>query len=135
MSGKPRDRSKKKYHGRPCKKCGGTERYSANWHCVSCQTKDVRLSRDASPEKWNNYAAMARYAKLGLTTPIPPKRANCDLCGSTGGGRGIALDHDHQTGACRGWLCHNCNLGLGNFRDNPELMRKAAEYAERGGTL
>lgn len=44
----------------------------------------------------------------------------------------LCIDHDHVTGKVRGLLCHNCNLGVGNFKDNPDFLRKAANYLERG---
>jgi hypothetical protein len=40
------------------------------------------------------------------------------------------MDHDHKTDAARGFLCSRCNLGLGYFKDSPELLRRAANYIE-----
>lgn len=40
------------------------------------------------------------------------------------------LDHDHETGALRGALCRACNIGIGNLRDSPSVLRAAADYIE-----
>lgn len=38
------------------------------------------------------------------------------------------IDHDHVTGAVRGLLCYSCNVAIGNFRDDPQLLLNAAKY-------
>lgn len=38
------------------------------------------------------------------------------------------LDHDHQTGNLRDFLCTNCNRGLGHFQDSKEILMAAIEY-------
>ena len=54
----------------------------------------------------------------------------CAICGTdTPGGRGgFHLDHDHATGRARGILCNLCNISLGRFKDDPELLAKAYGY-------
>lgn len=50
----------------------------------------------------------------------------CLICGIPSD----SLDHNHETKEVRGWLCGNCNRGLGIFQDNPENLRRAADYLE-----
>jgi hypothetical protein len=40
----------------------------------------------------------------------------------------LSVDHYHSTGKVRGLLCGSCNLGLGMFKDNTEIMKIAIEY-------
>jgi len=53
----------------------------------------------------------------------------CRICGDQE--RAVVLDHCHETNIVRGLICGLCNSALGLFRDDPDLMRRAAEYVER----
>jgi hypothetical protein len=43
----------------------------------------------------------------------------------------LAIDHCHKTGKVRALLCTFCNVGLGAFRDNPDLMHQAIKYVNQ----
>lgn len=38
------------------------------------------------------------------------------------------IDHCHKSGKVRGLLCHNCNVGLGFFKDSIESLTAAITY-------
>lgn len=81
-----------------------------------------------------------RKSKLKSTYGITPddydrmfkiQNGRCAICGSTRGNKRtgyLFVDHNHQTGEIRALLCGLCNTGLGNFRDNPDLLRAALRY-------
>ena len=60
----------------------------------------------------------------------------CFICGNPetskykGKTKLLGIDHDHLTGRVRKLLCHNCNLMLGYSKDDPNVLRKAADYVE-----
>jgi hypothetical protein len=47
--------------------------------------------------------------------------------------RRFDIDHCHATGKLRGLIYWKINRGLAWFNDNPEWLRRAAEYLESGG--
>jgi hypothetical protein len=57
----------------------------------------------------------------------------CAICKSPdAGGRGaFHADHDHDLMEPRGILCHNCNVGIGNLKDNVEILEAAIEYLRK----
>jgi restriction endonuclease Mrr len=60
---------------------------------------------------------------------IVKQEDRCKICGKQFTGRASRhVDHNHKTGAVRGLLCNRCNLGIGNFDDDPATLLKAAAY-------
>jgi NMD protein affecting ribosome stability and mRNA decay len=44
----------------------------------------------------------------------------------------LAVDHCHTTRRIRKLLCHCCNVVLGLVKENPLVLRRAAQYLEEG---
>jgi hypothetical protein len=67
--------------------------------------------------------------------PTRPKPTRCECCGLSDlvFKKGLFLDHCHDTGAFRGWLCDNCNLGIGRLGDDLEGVQKAVAYLTKFG--
>ncbi len=54
----------------------------------------------------------------------------CEVCGVPDlecSGK-FHMDHNHETGEFRGWLCGNCNKGLGFLKDSEELLINALHF-------
>lgn len=58
------------------------------------------------------------------------QRGVCAICGRKSR-RELAIDHCHRKGTVRGLLCGKCNTALGQFNDDPELLRSAIAYLEK----
>ena len=92
-----------------------------------CNNERSKASRDRLHGSTREYHLRRRY---GMTS------AEVDaLIAAQGGMCAICLvapaehvDHDHETGKVRGVLCFNCNGGLGQFKDDCDLLSRAFEY-------
>jgi hypothetical protein len=94
--------------------------------CASCGRVTV-IKKRTRP----NYYRWA--CKVAIAQQKHPKQPNkgyskgkCPICGIETDK--LVYDHNHKTGAFRGWICNPCNMGLGNFRDDPKSLMRAATY-------
>ncbi len=55
----------------------------------------------------------------------------CAICGGEAGKKSFSVDHDHTNGKVRELLCRGCNVGIGNLKDDPELLEKAINYIKK----
>jgi len=40
------------------------------------------------------------------------------------------LDHNHNTGEVRGWICNSCNISMGQLDDDIDTLKRAVKYLE-----
>ncbi len=42
----------------------------------------------------------------------------------------VVLEHDHRSGKVRGWVCDSCNTGIGRFKDDKKILKRAIKFIE-----
>lgn len=42
----------------------------------------------------------------------------------------LALDHNHLDGSVRAWICDSCNTGIGRFKDDIGILKRAISFLE-----
>ena len=60
-------------------------------------------------------------------------QAKCDFSFCTA--QGTSVDHDHENGIVRGWVCIRHNVALGAFGDQPETLQEVLEYTYRSRSV
>jgi hypothetical protein len=105
-----------------CKRCGEQRDESDFGICA-------RTSRGVFRRKTCRFCAAAdAMQRRRLAEIVGPRAHACEICRREGP---TELDHDHNTGAFRGWLCTLCNTGLGRLGDDVAGVRRAIAYMER----
>lgn len=113
--------------------------------CNTCKNKRVHQSclrhpdrlRAKSKRYYNKTRFHVAWRVSGTITPEQITTAlftgHCDICGipEIECRTRLHLDHDHETGEFRGWLCDYCNHAAGKVRNSPEIALKLAKYLEK----
>jgi hypothetical protein len=108
-----------------CRRCG-EQRDESDFGVCS------RTSRRVYRRKTCRFCVAAAEAqKYRLAATVGPRAPACEICRREGP---TELDHDHTTGAFRGWVCRSCNLGLGKLGDDVAGVRRAIAYLLRSIT-
>lgn len=72
--------------------------------------------------------------RLNIIRPTPSvdKPYRCDCCDKNiFTTKTIQLDHCHETGLFRGWLCKECNISMGNLGDNILGIMRVVRYMNK----
>lgn len=133
------------YSVKKCSMCGELKtasefgrRYGERSHllrseCRPCGAQRTRDFHQRRPDVMRNSNRRGSFRRRGLTESdynemLSAQGGCCAICGDPPKQRRLAVDHCHSTGENRALLCDLCNKALGGFRDNPEIMIKAAKY-------
>jgi hypothetical protein len=129
-----------------CKLCTAARR--KQWYQQNRRREIARVKawQQANPERLKAWREKNRERRLqqlreihlrnkfGLTPDeydrmLEAQGRVCALCGCTPTpGISLHVDHDHGTGEIRGLLCVRCNNALGLFREDPDVLKRAARY-------
>lgn len=110
-------------HCKYCEKIRNAKRYIEKREYLLLKNKEWR---EANKDKRKAYMRKFRHS----ITPLRTEPDMCEVCGNPPTSKGLHLDHSHELNKFRGWLCHYCNVAIGMAHDNPEILKKLAEYLE-----
>jgi hypothetical protein len=105
----------------PNKECA----YGRTNQCQKCKAK---VSRENHLKRKYNIT-INEYEEMLLE-----QDCKCKICKDTDPKRpsGVfVVDHCHTTGEVRGLLCDDCNLALGKFKDNEDVLLSAIDYLRK----
>lgn len=136
---------------KPCKR-GHISPRNSETKCIQCVNERLRAKYWADPVKsraercaWRaanlehsrKYERIRNRARNGLPEPMRPMPERCENPGCVTPRpykRRMVLDHCHETGAFRGWLCSSCNVSLGQLGDSEKSILGILEYLRRART-
>lgn len=132
------------FQGDPCRKHKSVTRDIGTGRCVKCQAErpgalsmlekvfsvasPAKLKRiKRTPEEKKEYERRRNWHRQNISPPPRPAPAACENCGRKQQAA-LHLDHDHETGKFRGWLCGQCNRSIGGLGDNIAGLVRALSY-------
>jgi len=129
---------------RTCENCNAThtytirkkKKYDVGFYCTNCRKAEQKAIRKRHPEVMQERDLIKDF---GLTLAqynqmLVAQNGVCAICKKPetairdGELLALAVDHNHKTNQIRALLCGNCNKGIGNLQESPELLITAAQY-------
>ena len=99
---------------------------------VYCSSECGKKALSLRQRETNRETQLKRYGLTpdGFDAMLAGQGGACAICSGQVTARGWHVDHCHETGTVRGILCHQCNVGLGHFKDDPVRLAAAIAYLE-----
>jgi hypothetical protein len=93
--------------------------------CIHCKKEmkkisDFKRKYNISLEDYNNLLTKQNY-KCAICKNYNYKKGKISV---------LHVDHCHNTNIVRGLLCRSCNIALGHFKDQVNLLEKAIIYVK-----
>ena len=123
---KNRDRLNRQQKEWRAKNIDKEKEYRKRWYLRS------RSPEQLEKEKWAQIKYRYDLEKEDYERILEDQDNKCKVCGkefdSNSRSTRLHIDHCHGSDEVRGFLCNNCNIGLGYFCDDPKILQSAAEY-------
>ena len=124
---------------RTCAECGEYKRYTEYPYAKSSVSAEGYAAYPRCKpchSAWKNKAHIRRTYGLEWDEYLDlmnKQCGKCALCGSEGSGKDtrLVVDHCRETGRVRGLLCWSCNVGIGLFKEDPDLLNKVIDYIRK----
>lgn len=114
-----------------CGKCGPVQfvwrAYKGRWQCPTAR-REQQCGRNTEEHRESWYLRAYGITEAEYQELLIAQSKRCAICRKKPKEKRLHVDHNHETGKVRGLLCFNCNGGLGQFKDDPKLIRRAYKY-------
>lgn len=121
--------------------------YTKTGVCLGCNKASSKRGRNRNTKPEANLQNRLNIYKrngipiitdLTIAEMLKLKSKGCAICGTKENSISkfdLCMDHCHITGKFRGFLCKNCNSGIGFFKDSAILLKSAIVYLKNAPFL
>ena len=113
-----------------------------HYYCKPCKNEADKEYKSRDPDRYREHARKSnrrwklrnvyKMSETDYLRLLNLHQHKCHICNQPfSADLADHIDHDHTSHRVRGILCGNCNWALGLFKDNPALLRQAADYLEK----
>jgi|TARA_B110000196_G_scaffold300539_1_gene293997 hypothetical protein len=88
--------------------------------CIECYSKKKKIS----PKERREYEILHPRPQIGKSWKCPV----CQVDKVREFKNDICLDHNHENGEIRGYLCGSCNASIGKFHEKIESLERAIKW-------